>query len=123
MSRQTKEKGEKDVAEDKNDIKNVLITDSYIGKRIIISVIMIACVGIGYYGQYADPANLTWIGRIGGYFNMAVFPLFFLYGYFWWKGRQERKRKDAARRDEMEREYQRKEELAKARSEKKGTKI
>ncbi len=123
MSRKTNQKGEKNVAEDRNDIKNVLITDSYIGKRIIISVIMIACVGIGYYGQYADPEKLSWVGRVGGYFNMAVFPLFFLYGYFWWKGRQERKQKDAARKEELEREFQRKEDLAKARAEKKGTKI
>ena len=90
------------VAQERKDVSSVLITDSYIWKRILISIAMIICVGIGYYGQSSDPDRLTWIGQIGNYFNMAVFPLFALYGYFWWKGRQERKQKEAALRGELD---------------------
>lgn len=89
------------MAQEKKEMSSLLITDSYIWKRILISIGMIICVGIGYYGQSSDPTQSTWVGKMGNYFNTAVFPLFPLYGYFWLKGRQERKQKEAAEQENI----------------------
>lgn len=69
-----------------------MIIDSYWKKRLIVTVLLVICAGAGFWGVQEDPARETWIGQTAAILNLGVFPLFGFYLYFWWKGRQERKK-------------------------------
>ena len=64
--------------------------DSYWKKRLIVTVLLVFCAAAGWYGSTEDPEMKTTLGQVTSYLNMGVFPLFGVYIYFWWKGRQER---------------------------------
>lgn len=77
-----------------------MVIDSYWKKRLVVTVILVICAAAGYLGNLEDPNQETLLGEIGIILNMAVFPLFGLYIYFWWKGRQERKVKITEKEEE-----------------------
>lgn len=94
-----------------------MVMDSYWKKRLIVTVILVICAAAGYLGNQEDPNQETLLGEIALILNMGVFPLFGLYIYFWWKGRQERKEKIAEQEEERQVKKDRREIRKEAREE------
>jgi|GEM_PF-3375882 hypothetical protein len=70
-----------------------MIVDSYWKKRIVVMVLMGACVGLSYFSSEKDPFQETLLGQIGAYTSYIVVVLAVVYIYFFWKGLQERRQK------------------------------